>query len=201
MTIESILNTFTYAGASISTFSPCSSPVSLSNVISVPNSFPLITETNCPSISRTRADSTSSNSSLKSQHSSSSGDNNNNCLTDDEDFNSLNFDSEQDAGISLESDEKLGDIKNTLTSKEISVLLIELRYRHSLTKSCVHHICHLLQLLKVPNAPLSFRNIETLILCAYQSFVLLAINHQQVLKCVQARRIAIPNRYSLEYQQ
>jgi hypothetical protein len=57
----------------------------------------------------------------------------------------------------------------SFTSKEIAVLLIELRCRHSLTKSCITHICQLLQLLQVPNAPLSFDNIESQVLCTYQS--------------------------------
>ncbi|CAF1214593.1 unnamed protein product [Adineta ricciae] len=67
--------------------------------------------------------------------------------------------------------EHLEDVEKPLTSKEIAVLLIELRYRHSLTKSCIEHICQLLQLLKVPNAPCSFNNIESLVLCAHRSTI------------------------------
>ena len=160
--------TASYAGASVSTSPPCTSSTSLSNIASLSNSLPLTTESNISSINRTRSHSASSHSSLQSEYSSSSDDAIS-CSTDDEDFNSTNTNSAQDACISLESSEQLDDIEKPLTSKEIAVLLIELRYRHSLTRSCIDHICELLQLLKVPNAPLNFHNIETLVLCAYRS--------------------------------
>jgi hypothetical protein len=38
-----------------------------------------------------------------------------------------------------------------------------------LTKSCITHICQLLHLLQVSNAPLNFDSIESQVLCAYQS--------------------------------
>jgi hypothetical protein len=56
-----------------------------------------------------------------------------------------------------------------LTSREIAILLVELRCRHSLTKSCVTHFCELLQVLRVPNAPISFDSIESLVLSSYRS--------------------------------
>ncbi|UJR24351.1 hypothetical protein I4U23_005728 [Adineta vaga] len=117
----------------------------------------------------TRTDSISSHSSLQLQYSSSSENNINIYSTDVEEFNSLHIDSAGDANIQLQTAEKLEDIEIALTSKEISVLLIRLRYCHSLTRVCIDHVCELLQLLKVPNAPLSFKNIETLTLCAYRS--------------------------------
>jgi hypothetical protein len=67
------------------------------------------------------------------------------------------------------TDNHLQNPSESLTSKEIAVLLIELRIRHSLTKACVTQVCQLLQLLKVPNAPPSFDSIESQVLCAYQS--------------------------------
>lgn len=67
--------------------------------------------------------------------------------------------------FSLESNESF----EPLQPRDIAILLIELRCRHSLTQSCITHFCELLQLLRVPNAPASFDSIEALILSSYRS--------------------------------
>jgi hypothetical protein len=127
-----------------------------------------ITVPDLSSSNRSRSRSTSSHSSLSSEHSYSSNDIST-CSIDDNDFNSINSDVLEDVSTPLSSDYELEDTVKPLTSKEIGILLVELRYRHSLTRSCVTHICELLQLLRVPNAPLSFDSIESLVLSPYRS--------------------------------
>ncbi|CAF3204681.1 unnamed protein product [Rotaria sp. Silwood2] len=156
-----------YAGARVPVADASSSLYSASDI---PFSLHSLPSPNVPNLSpsnRSRSRSTSC-SSISSEYSCSSH-NFSTCSIDDDDFNSINIDVIDDVCAPMSSNYELEDIAKPLTSKEIAVLLVELRYRHSLTRSCITHICELLQLLRVPNAPLNFTNIESLILCAYRS--------------------------------
>ncbi|CAF2797171.1 unnamed protein product [Rotaria sp. Silwood2] len=156
-----------YAGARVPVADASSSLYSASDI---PFSLHSLPSPNVPNLSpsnRSRSRSTSC-SSISSEYSCSSN-NFSTCSIDDDDFNSINIDVIDDVCAPMSSNYELEDIAKPLTSKEIAVLLVELRYRHSLTRSCITHICELLQLLRVPNAPLNFTNIESLILCAYRS--------------------------------
>ncbi|CAF4911039.1 unnamed protein product [Rotaria sp. Silwood1] len=166
--LQSIIDTLSYAGARVPVADASSSLYSASDI---PFSLHSLPSPNVPNLSpsnRSRSCSTSSCSSISSEYSCSSN-NFSTCSIDDDDFNSINIDVIDDVCAPLSSSYELEDIAKSLTSKEIAVLLVELRYRHSLTRSCITHICELLQLLRVPNAPLNFTNIESLILCAYRS--------------------------------
>ncbi len=121
----------------------------------------------------------SSSSSLSSEHSEKSLDdslssiNNFNLSLDDVQYNDSSF-HDVHHGISISSEYLFEPEEHfkPFTSKQIAVLLVELRCRHSLTKSCVSHICELLNLLRVPNAPVSFDSIESLVLSSYRSTTL-----------------------------
>ncbi|CAF1347320.1 unnamed protein product [Rotaria sordida] len=166
--VQSVFDTLSNAGAHVSAAVPSSSLFSPSDIPFSSHSLPL---PNIPSLSpsnRNRSCSTSSCSSIQSENSFNSN-NNSTCSIDDDDFNSINIDVTGDVNTPSSSDFKLEDTAKPLTSQEIAVLLVELRYRHSLTRSCITNICELLQLLRVPNAPLNFANIESLILCPHRS--------------------------------
>ncbi|CAF1560564.1 unnamed protein product, partial [Rotaria sordida] len=166
--LQSVFGTLSNAGAHVSATVPSSSLFSPSDISFSSHSLPL---PNIPSLSpsnRNRSCSTSSCSAIQSENSFNSN-NNSTCSIDNDDFNSINIDVTGDVNTPSSSDFELEDTTKPLTSQEIAVLLVELRYRHSLTRSCITNICELLQLLKVPNALLNFANIESLILCPHRS--------------------------------
>jgi hypothetical protein len=132
----------------------------------------------CRSSCSTSLSSSSSSSSLSSlSRSSSSSDYSDNsdcnsyCSINNEIFESSETESPKTTPTDFTTTYNLSNHTEPLTSKEIAVLLVQLRTRHSLTKACVTHVCQLLQLLKVPNAPPSFDSVESQILHAYQSTV------------------------------
>ncbi|CAF3859359.1 unnamed protein product, partial [Rotaria sordida] len=57
------------------------------------------------------------------------------------------------------------------TSTEIALALSLLKSRHSLINSCISNICKLLKLLRVPNSPLDFRHVRSLICSPYKSTI------------------------------
>ncbi|CAF1444085.1 unnamed protein product, partial [Rotaria sordida] len=57
------------------------------------------------------------------------------------------------------------------TSTEIALALSLLKSRHSLINSCISNICKLLKLLRVPNSPLDFRHVRSLIYSPYKSTI------------------------------
>lgn len=55
------------------------------------------------------------------------------------------------------------------TSREIAITLSLLKTRHALTQVCITHICKLLKMLRVPNAPTDYRNVRSLICSPIQT--------------------------------
>ncbi|CAF2690238.1 unnamed protein product [Rotaria sp. Silwood2] len=167
--LHAVIDVFNYAGAHVSV--PTSS--SLSTITSTPSassSLLLSTSPLPPAVSTDNKSCISSSSSLSSLSDySDNEDNVSLCSIDGEIFNSINIESSENIFTNFSIDSDFENPATSFSSKEISVLLIELRCRHSLTKSCMTHICQLLQLLQVPNAPLSFDSVESQVLCAYQS--------------------------------
>ncbi|CAF1089688.1 unnamed protein product [Rotaria sp. Silwood1] len=167
--LHAVIDVFNYAGAHVSV--PTSS--SLSTITSTPSassSLLLSTSPLPPTVSTDKKSCISSSSSLSSLSDYCDNDDNDSlCSIDAEIFNSINIESSENVFTNFSIDSDFDNPSTPFSSKEISVLLIELRCRHSLTKSCMTHICQLLQLLQVPNAPLSFDSVESQVLCAYQS--------------------------------
>ncbi|CAF3982771.1 unnamed protein product [Rotaria sp. Silwood1] len=185
--LHAIIDIFNYSGAHVSTTASSSSLFTTNDIPSLSSSLlpstsqdPLNVsphESCCSSSSTSPSLSSSSSSSSSASSSSSLSslsdfdnlDNDPYCSINNKIFNSNNIEGSKDTFIKFFTDYDLQNPSEPLTSKEIAVLLIELRNRHSLTKTCITHFCRLLQLLKVPNAPPSFDSIESLILSAYQS--------------------------------
>ncbi|CAF3278969.1 unnamed protein product, partial [Rotaria sp. Silwood2] len=176
--LHAIIDIFNYSGAHVSTTALSSSLFTTNDIPSLSSSLLPSTSQgppnvspheSCCSSSSTSLSSSSSFSSLSSLSDCDNLDNDSYCSINNKIFNSNNVEGSKDTFIKFSTDYDLQNPSEPLTSKEIAVLLIELRNRHSLTKTCITHFCRLLQLLKVPNAPPSFDSIESLILSAYQS--------------------------------
>ncbi|CAF3129171.1 unnamed protein product [Rotaria sp. Silwood2] len=163
--LYAVIDVFNYAGAHV--LIPTSS--SLSTITGTPSSSSSLLLSTSPIAPTVSPDKKSCTSSSSLSDYSDNKDNDSLCSIDDEIFNSINIESSENVFSNFPIDSDFENPATSFSSKEISVLLIELRCRHSLTKSCMTHICQLLQLLQVPNAPLSFDSVESQVLCAYQS--------------------------------
>ncbi|CAF1296650.1 unnamed protein product [Rotaria sp. Silwood1] len=180
-TLHALIDVFNYAGANIS---PPISSLSLSTTNDIPSSSSLLlppTSQVQPNDSPHKSCYFSSFASLSTSSSSSSlstlsdcsdkSDNDSCCSINNEILKSTNIESSKNTYTELFTDDDLQNRSEPLTSKEIAVLLVQLRCRHALTKACITHICQLLQVLKVPNAPSSFDSIESQVLSTYRSTI------------------------------
>ncbi|CAF3840657.1 unnamed protein product [Rotaria sordida] len=169
-TLHALIDVFNYAGANIS---PRISSLSLSTTNDIPSSSLLLPSTSqvqpndsphksCYFSSFASLSTSSSSSSLLSlSDCSDNSDNDSCCSINNEIFKLTNTESSTNTYTKLFTDDDVQNRSEPLTSKEIAVLLVQLRCRHALTKACITHICQLLQVLKVPNAPSSFDSIES----------------------------------------
>ncbi|CAF1284078.1 unnamed protein product [Rotaria sordida] len=175
-TLHALIDVFNYAGANIS---PRISSLSLSTTNDIPSSSLLLPSTSqvqpndsphksCYFSSFASLSTSSSSSSLLSlSDCSDNSDNDSCCSINNEIFKLTNTESSTNTYTKLFTDDDVQNRSEPLTSKEIAVLLVQLRCRHALTKACITHICQLLQVLKVPNAPSSFDSIESQVLSTY----------------------------------